>query len=105
MSRPRRSFDLACKSPNEAAQTSGIALDAGGGEAIGGSLPAPKQTHLDSWKEIAAYLQREIRTVQRWEKSEGLPVHRHYHQKMGTVFAYKEEIDEWSHSRAFLPCR
>src|SRR5882672_9394413 len=28
---------------------------------------------LDSWKEIAAYLEREVRTVQRWEKKEGPP--------------------------------
>ena len=75
------------------------------GEAIGGHLPASKQSRLDSWKEIATYLQREIRTVQRWEKSEGLPIHRHYHQKIGTVFAYVEEIDVWIHSRASLPLR
>jgi hypothetical protein len=30
---------------------------------------------LGSWKEIAAYLGRDVRTVQRWEKKEGLPVH------------------------------
>ena len=29
---------------------------------------------LNSWKEIAAYLRCGVRTVQRWEKSEGLPV-------------------------------
>jgi len=42
---------------------------------------------LDSWKQIAAYLRRDIRTVQRWEKLEGLPVHRHQHQKRGSAFA------------------
>ena len=31
---------------------------------------------LDSWKEIAAYLGRDVRTVQRWERREGLPIHR-----------------------------
>jgi TolB-like protein/Flp pilus assembly protein TadD len=50
---------------------------------------------LDSWKEIAAYLNREIRTVQRWEKKEGLPVHRQQHEKLGSVYGYKSEIDEW----------
>ena len=35
---------------------------------------------LVSWKEIAVHLGREIRTVQRWEKSEGLPVRRHEHR-------------------------
>ena len=57
------------------------------------------QDRLDSWKDIAAYLQREVRTVQLWEKNEGLPVHRHTHIKRGTVYAYKPEIDAWSKSR------
>lgn len=54
---------------------------------------------LDSWKEIAAYLKREVRTVQRWEKGEGLPVHRHQHSKLGTVYAFKAELDLWWRSR------
>lgn len=55
---------------------------------------------LDSWKEIAAYLGRDVRTVQRWEKKEGLPVHRHEHEKMGTVHAYKSEVDAWWNERS-----
>jgi len=50
---------------------------------------------LDSWKEIAVYLRREVRTVQRWEKREGMPVHRHGHSKGNTVYAFREEIDAW----------
>ncbi len=50
---------------------------------------------LDSWKEIANYLRREVRTVQLWEKNEGLPVHRHFHKHLGTVFAFRSEIEEW----------
>jgi Tol biopolymer transport system component len=50
---------------------------------------------LDSWKEIAAYLRREVTTVQRWEKQEGLPVHRLHHQKLGSVYASKRELDAW----------
>jgi len=50
---------------------------------------------LDSWKEIAVYLNRDVRTVQRWEKKEALPVHRHQHEKLGTVYAYKSELDAW----------
>jgi hypothetical protein len=50
---------------------------------------------LDSWKEIAAYLKRDIRTVQRWEENEGLPVHRHLHRRQGSVYAYKLELDAW----------
>ena len=50
---------------------------------------------LDSWKQIAVYLNREVRTVQRWEKREDLPVHRHTHLKGSTVYAFKREIDVW----------
>jgi TolB-like protein len=50
---------------------------------------------LDSWKEIAAYLNRGVRTVRRWERQEGLPVHRQVHRVLGSVYAYKSEIDAW----------
>jgi hypothetical protein len=55
---------------------------------------------LDSWKQIAVYLDREVRSVQRWEKREGLPVHRHPHLKGSTVYAFKSEIDGWLRGRA-----
>jgi TolB-like protein len=50
---------------------------------------------LDSWKEIAAYLRRGARTVQRWEREEGMPVRRLHHEKLGSVYAYKRELDKW----------
>jgi hypothetical protein len=50
---------------------------------------------LDSWKEIASHLKRTVRTVQRWERHEGLPVHRHLHQRANSVYARKSELDEW----------
>lgn len=62
----------------------------------GGAAPAQR---LESWKEIAAYLNRAVRTVRRWEKDEGLPVHRHLHQKLGTVYAHTGEIDAWWEGR------
>ncbi len=55
----------------------------------------PAHDRLDSWKEIAAYLQKEVRTVQRWEKNLGLPVRRLGQGKQGTVFAYKADLDSW----------
>ena len=55
---------------------------------------------LESWKEIAGYLGREVRTVQLWEKNEGLPIHRHQHARQGSVYAYKNEIDTWRQARA-----
>lgn len=54
---------------------------------------------LDSWKEIAAYLNRHITTVRRWEKHEHLPVRRHVHDKLGSVYAYRAELDAWRESR------
>src|SRR3984957_277357 len=54
---------------------------------------------LDSWKEIAAYLNRDVTTVQRWEKREGMPVHRHLHDRIGSVYASRAELDTWSRSR------
>jgi TolB-like protein/Flp pilus assembly protein TadD len=60
---------------------------------------SPAKERLESWKEIAAYLNRDVRTVQRWEKTEGLPVHRHQHDKLASVFGLKSEIDEWLKER------
>jgi TolB-like protein len=54
---------------------------------------------LDSWKEIASYLNRGVRTVRRWETEEGLPVHRHVHRTLGSVYAYRSEIDTWRQAR------
>jgi len=67
-----------------------------------GSPPSVERSsddRLDSWKEIAAYLRRDVTTVQRWEKREGMPVHRHVHQKLGSVYAFKADLDEWARSR------
>ena len=55
---------------------------------------------LDSWKEIAAYLNRDVTTVQRWEKREAMPVHRHQHDRMGSVYAFRTELDAWVRRRS-----
>src|SRR6202034_4862222 len=57
------------------------------------------EDRLDSWKEIASYLKRDVTTVQRWEKREGMPVHRHLHDRMGSVYASRAELDAWTRSR------
>lgn len=59
----------------------------------------PEGVRLDGWKEIAAYLDRHVTTVRRWEKTEALPVHRHVHDKLGSVYAFREELDAWWRSR------
>lgn len=59
-------------------------------------MPAePQGRRLDSWKEIAAYLGRDQRTVIRWEQERGLPVHRMPGGKRAAVFAYSGELDAW----------
>jgi hypothetical protein len=57
-------------------------------------------TRLDSWKAIAVHLGRDVRTVQRWEKREGLPVHRLFHERAGSVYAYAQEVDAWRKNRS-----
>ena len=72
------------------------------GEASHGTSPPlvrPPEDRLDSWKEIASYLHRDVTTVQRWEKREGMPVHRHQHDRMGSVYAFSSELDVWVQSR------
>jgi tetratricopeptide (TPR) repeat protein len=60
---------------------------------------AERVDRLDSWKDVAAYLKRDVSTVQRWEKREGMPVHRHVHGKLGSVYAFRSELDAWWHGR------
>ena len=60
---------------------------------------SPPEDRLDSWKEIAAYLKRDVTTVQRWEKREEMPVHRHLHDRIGSVYASRAELDAWMRSR------
>ena len=63
------------------------------------------ELRLESWKEIAAYLNRDVTTVQRWEKREAMPVHRHLHDKRGSVYALAAELDEWARSRSLEPAQ
>ncbi|HEY4211009.1 MAG TPA: hypothetical protein VGM84_05995 [Steroidobacteraceae bacterium] len=68
---------------------------------MGGSSPdrgaetQGPQDRLESWKAIAAYLKRDVTTAQRWERREQMPVHRHLHDKQGSVYAYRSELDTW----------
>jgi tetratricopeptide (TPR) repeat protein len=40
-----------------------------------------------------------VRTVQRWERTQGLPVHRHHHSRLSTAYAFKSELDRWWDNR------
>jgi hypothetical protein len=53
------------------------------------------QDRLESWKAIANYLNRSVRTARRWETQEQLPVHRHQYAKGNSVFAFCSELDDW----------
>jgi len=68
-------------------------------EQLQATSPVGPEDRLDSWKAIAAYLGRGVRTVQRWEREEGLPVHRLAHEKRGSVYARRREVDAWWESR------
>jgi eukaryotic-like serine/threonine-protein kinase len=65
---------------------------------VGDTLPAnqtpPNGRRLESWKEISAYLNREVRTAMRWEKERGLPVHRIPGKRSG-VYALSSEVEAW----------
>src|SRR4029077_491618 len=61
--------------------------------------PPTDEPRLESWGEIAAYLRREIRTVQRWERYQGLPVRRLLIGKLGSVSSYRSELDKWYRER------
>ena len=61
-------------------------------------VPLSSADRLDSWKLVAHYLGKDIRTVQRYE-AEGLPIYRRQNAKHGSVYAYRSELDKWLTSR------
>jgi hypothetical protein len=54
---------------------------------------------LQSWEEIAHYLNSGVRSVQRWEITAGLPVRHLRDSGRGPVFAFPDELNEWSRGR------
>lgn len=74
-------------------------MDDAENSANGASIRGHKENRLDSWKKIASYLKRDVSTVQRWERREAMPVHRHQHDKLGSVFAFRSELDAWWEGR------
>jgi TolB-like protein len=74
--------------------------------AVAGRASAPQLAsavvprELDSWKEIAAFFARTVRTVQRWERAEDLPVYHHIHLKRCSVYALESELISWRDARS-----
>jgi TolB-like protein len=68
-------------------------------EKAGTLPPTVPGARLESWKEIGSYLNRDVRTVQRWEQTKGLPVRRLPGGDMARVYALKSELDAWWNSR------
>jgi Tol biopolymer transport system component len=64
---------------------------------------ANDRNRLESWKQIAAHLNKSERTVRRWHETEGLPVHKHKHQQKGSVWAYPDELQQWLARRVERP--
>lgn len=75
------------------------ALDDPQNSSSGAPIRGLPNDRLESWKKIASYLKRDVRTVQRWERREQMPVHRPLHDKLGSVFAFRSELDAWWESR------
>ena len=51
---------------------------------------------LDSWKEIAEYINRDVRTCIKWEQKHDLPIYRvDKKSQRSPVFSYKSEIENW----------
>jgi len=59
------------------------------------ALPHPPLRILNSWKEIASYLGRGVRTIQRYEEKLGLPVHRPAGRERSAVLAFADELERW----------
>jgi len=74
-------------------------MSSASGEPRPGVSEPPSDGRLDSWKEIAAYLRRSVRSAKRWEKEEGLPVRRHLHGERDSIYAYRAELDAWWNNR------
>jgi phage terminase Nu1 subunit (DNA packaging protein) len=58
-----------------------------------------KSEILNSWKEVAEYLGRGTRTVQRWEQDLGLPVRRPRGKRHSAVMALRQDLDTWVRNR------
>lgn len=69
------------------------------------STSSNRSSVLNSWKEIATYLGRGVRTVQRWETELRLPVHRPRAKNRSAVLAFREELEDWLRRTPLQPVK
>jgi hypothetical protein len=62
-------------------------------------VPENDRAVLTCWKDIAQYVGKSVRTVQRWERELEFPVRRTKHRTKGLVLAVPIEIDIWVRSQ------
>ncbi len=72
-------------------------------EAFSGAPSGEVRARLGSWKEIAAFFDKDVRTVRRWEAERSLPVHRIPGGQRGGVYAYVGELQAWLEDRDGAP--
>ena len=63
-------------------------------ETNGSSNALERELVVNSWKEIATYMGRGVRIVQRWERELGLPVRRPRRKSRSAVIALAADLDE-----------
>ena len=56
---------------------------------------ASPNLRLNSWKEIACYLDRGVRTIPRWDQELHLPVHRIGRSRRSPVYTLVSELPFW----------
>lgn len=66
---------------------------------------AERPAVLTSWKEIARYMGKGVRTVQRWEQEFGLPVRRPLGSDKKAVLARPSDLDSWVALRCGMSSR
>jgi predicted DNA-binding transcriptional regulator AlpA len=62
-----------------------------------------KTEFLSSWKEIARYVGRDVRTIQRWERDREFPIHRPAGKLRSSVVALIPEIEGWMKKKNLAP--
>jgi hypothetical protein len=62
------------------------------------AMQGPDSEVLQSWKDVSRYLNSDIRTLQRWERTRGLPIRRMPGGTKPRVYAIKSELDRWRRS-------